>query len=55
MPAEEVAYVEDRDMFVSVAESLGIRGVHHASYETTCDALAALGLGGAEARARSAS
>ncbi len=28
-PAERVAYVEDRAMFVEVAETLGIRGIHH--------------------------
>ena len=33
---EEVIYLEDRELFVEVAESLGIRGLHHTSYETTC-------------------
>lgn len=40
----QVAYVEDRAMFVEVAQSLGIRSIHHTSYEATRTALAALGL-----------
>lgn len=40
----EVAYLEDRLMFVQVAEGLGIHGVHHTSYDSTRDKLAALGL-----------
>ena len=43
---EEVIYIEDRPMFVSVAESLGIRGIHHISYEDTRDKLEALGFTG---------
>ena len=39
-----VAYVEDRAMFVEVAQSLGIRGIQHTSYEATRVALAKLGL-----------
>jgi putative hydrolase of the HAD superfamily len=42
-PAEAV-YVDDRPMFVEVAEGLGIRSVHHQSFESTRAALAALGL-----------
>jgi len=41
----EVVYIEDRDMFVDVAEGLGIRGILHRKYESTRDALAGLGLG----------
>ena len=41
---EQVAYVEDRLMFVEVAQSLGIRGVHHTGYESTRDTLKVLGL-----------
>ncbi len=41
---EQVAYVEDRLMFVEVAETLGIRGIHHIGYGSTRDALKALGL-----------
>jgi putative hydrolase of the HAD superfamily len=41
---EEVAYLDDRAMFVEVARGLGIRGVHHTSLETSRDALAGFGL-----------
>ena len=40
---EQVAYVEDRLMFVEVAQSLGIRGIHHTGYESTRKSLEALG------------
>lgn len=39
----QVAYVEDRLMFVEVAQSLGIRGIHHTGYESTRKGLEALG------------
>ena len=41
---EQVAYIEDRPMFVEVARGLGLRGIHHTSYEGTRAALAHLGL-----------
>jgi putative hydrolase of the HAD superfamily len=41
---EEVAYVDDRAMFVEVATGLGIQGIRHTSYDSTRAALAALGL-----------
>jgi putative hydrolase of the HAD superfamily len=41
---ERVIYIDDRNLFVEVAEGLGIRGIHHTSYESTRDALAELGL-----------
>lgn len=44
VPPEQVVYLEDRPMFVGVAQSLGIRGVLHTGYESTRVALAALGL-----------
>jgi putative hydrolase of the HAD superfamily len=44
VPPAQVAYLDDRLMFVQVAETLGIRGIHHTSYATTVDQLAALGL-----------
>ncbi len=43
LPAQ-VAYIEDRPMFVEIAQSLGIRGILHKGYEPTRTALAALGL-----------
>ncbi len=42
--ADCVAYVEDRPMFVDVARGLGIRGIVHRGFESTRDALAAMGL-----------
>jgi len=41
---EQVVYIEDRFMFVEVAQTLGIRGIHHRDYDTTRVALASLGL-----------
>ena len=40
----ELVYIDDRGMFVEVAQGLGIRGIHHVSYESTRNALAELGL-----------
>jgi putative hydrolase of the HAD superfamily len=39
-----VAYIDDRAMFVEVAQSMGIHGVVHEGLETTRDTLAGLGL-----------
>ena len=39
-----VAYLDDRAMFVEVAGTLGIRGIHHTGYATTRAALQSLGL-----------
>ncbi len=41
---EQVVYIEDRFMFVEVAQSLGIRGIHHRDCDTTRAALTSLGL-----------
>jgi beta-phosphoglucomutase-like phosphatase (HAD superfamily) len=41
---EEVVYIEDRPMFVEVAQGLGIRSICHSSYAATRGALADLGL-----------
>ncbi|MEO7801671.1 MAG: HAD-IA family hydrolase [Ginsengibacter sp.] len=37
--AAEVLYLEDRPMFVQVAETLGIKGLHHVDYSSTVEAL----------------
>ena len=42
-PAEAV-YIDDQELFVEVAQSLGMHGIHHTDYTTTRTALAALGL-----------
>lgn len=44
VPPREVAYIEDRAMFVEVARSLGLRGIHHRGLESTRRELATLGL-----------
>jgi putative hydrolase of the HAD superfamily len=44
VPPEQVVYIEDRAMFVEVARSHGLQGIHHTSYEATRTALAKLGL-----------
>jgi putative hydrolase of the HAD superfamily len=35
VPAHQVVYIDDRLMFVQVAEGLGIQGIHHENYEST--------------------
>jgi len=44
VPIDQVVYIEDRLMFVEVAQGLGIRAVHHISFESTRASLASLGL-----------
>jgi putative hydrolase of the HAD superfamily len=41
---QQVAYLEDRAMFVEVARSLGLHGIYHTGYESTRSALTGLGL-----------
>jgi putative hydrolase of the HAD superfamily len=43
-PPEQVVYIDDRLMFVQVANGMGIQGVHHTGYQATHEALADLGL-----------
>lgn len=40
---EQVLYIEDRPMFVQVAETLGIQGLHHIDYKTTAKRLEKFG------------
>jgi putative hydrolase of the HAD superfamily len=44
VPPSQVAYLEDRPMFVDIARGLGIHGIQHVSYESTVAALAEVGL-----------
>jgi len=44
VPATQVAYLEDRQLFVEVAAKFGIHSIQHTSYESTQSALARLGL-----------
>jgi putative hydrolase of the HAD superfamily len=43
-PAENVLYLDDRELFVEVARTLGIRGVRHRDLATTRAELAGMGL-----------
>ena len=40
---EQVVYIDDRPMFVEIAQELGIRGIIHKDYETTRKTLEAMG------------
>jgi putative hydrolase of the HAD superfamily len=42
--APQVVYIENTLMFVQVAEGLGIRGILHTDYGSTCTKLAPFGL-----------
>ena len=42
--SRQVAYIEDRAMFVQVANSLGIHGIRHTDYNSTCKKLEKFGL-----------
>jgi len=44
VPAQQVVYIENTQMFVQVAESLGIRNILHTDYATTRAKLASFGL-----------
>ncbi len=44
VPPAQMAYIEDRAMFVEVAQDLGLRGIHHTGYAATVKALEELGL-----------
>ena len=41
---EQVVYIDDRAMFVEVAQGLGIRGIIHTGYQSTSKALEQFGL-----------
>ncbi len=43
VPPEKVIYLEDRPMFVQVADTLGIHGIIHRNFKTTRDQLASFG------------
>lgn len=41
---QQVVYIDDQPMFIEVAQGLEIRGILHKGYETTREALEAMGL-----------
>lgn len=43
-PARQIVYVENTAMFVQVAAGLGIRGILHTDYQSTCSELVSFGL-----------
>ncbi len=43
-PTREVLYIENTPMFVTVAEDLGIKSIHHTSFQSTRQKLAQFGL-----------
>ncbi|MBO9618849.1 MAG: HAD-IA family hydrolase [Niabella sp.] len=44
VPVEQILYIDDRPLFVQVAEGLGIKGIVHRSYDETKTKLAEYGL-----------
>jgi putative hydrolase of the HAD superfamily len=44
VPPEQTVYVDDRKLFVEVAGTLGLKAIHHTSYEETHRAFQKLGL-----------
>jgi putative hydrolase of the HAD superfamily len=44
VPASRAVYIDDRPMFVQIAKSLGIHGIHHMDCKSTRAKLAAFGL-----------
>lgn len=42
--AKQVVYIENTQMFVQIAEGLGIRGIWHTDYQSTREKLASFGL-----------
>jgi len=44
VPAGQIVYIENTPMFVEIAEGLGIRGILHTDYRSTCAQLASFGL-----------
>ncbi len=43
-PVEQAIYIEDIQMFVDVARSMGIRSIQHKNYSSTSEILATMGL-----------
>ncbi len=40
----ESVYIDDRKMFVEIAEEIGLNGIHHTTYDSTRESLESLGL-----------
>ncbi|WP_223650586.1 HAD family hydrolase [Hymenobacter psoromatis] len=44
VPAQQVLYLDDQPLFIDVAAGVGIQGICHVDYPSTCTKLAAFGL-----------
>jgi putative hydrolase of the HAD superfamily len=44
VPAKQVVFIDNTQMFVQIAEGLGIRGIWHTDYKSTREKLALFGL-----------
>jgi putative hydrolase of the HAD superfamily len=44
VPAQQVIYIDNTQIFVQIAEGLGIRSILHTDYSSTCAKLASFGL-----------
>ena len=44
VPAKQVVFIDNTQMFVQIAEGLGIRSIWHTDYKSTCEKLASFGL-----------
>jgi putative hydrolase of the HAD superfamily len=44
VPAQEVVYIDDTQMFLDIAGDLGIQGIHHKDFISTVASLASFGL-----------
>lgn len=44
VPASQIVYIENTAMFVEIAEGMGIQGIIHTDYQSTCDKLSKFGL-----------
>jgi putative hydrolase of the HAD superfamily len=44
VPANEIVYIDDKQMFIDIAKDLGINGICHTDYLSTAKALAEFGL-----------
>ena len=50
-PAQQRVFIDNTPLFVEIAENLGMNGIHHTHFTTTCAQLSALGLRNTEAAA----
>jgi putative hydrolase of the HAD superfamily len=48
-PARQIVFIDNTPQFVLIAEKLGMNGIHHTDYTSTCTQLAAFGLRNTEA------